>query len=495
MQAESDKLKNFRREFLWRFSKYRLHPQDLTWAQCHDSTLRRLSIEPMINQFGYVWDTLMPNSQTLARHIPELLPLAEAIAHYCAFHQRINQNTLESQDEMLAALSTAGIHPLLIKGGAMRANTDVLQAMNDLDMIALNLDEAWTIVEIVEKLGYFLDRFKLQSLGKHVKGEPRYYGYAPYVCRREGGGQYIQGDWDLGRVRTLDLHIARFHSVGDGVLLTDLRQKASFKSVNNTKVFVPCTEDMVLIELAHLLRHGTITMRGLNRIFILLYELGDIDQDYLLHQIKENQLSLMAQAIFLTLGQTFPETQAITHRLRLPLESTTLGSKWAITGLATRRRVEKFGAGSLVSTWLQARYLYGVYRQQLGSFWSLLHIAIAFLRLFTSRKIYPRSYKRWRKRQRGWLSEKNPSIMFTRLDREPWDIEKVWNTFKQERLNTTSKCLRIHQHSLMLDIGQISELLLTPVGSFTTANYAGQLPEEELKLCLEKIKTFRHLCQ
>lgn len=489
MQSETDTLGEVRREFLWRFSKYILHDQDIEWAGEHLAELRKMSVEPAFPLLRYVWNDLTANTQRLARAYPVLAPLAEAVAEYCRFHREVNERTLAAQDELLGALAAADTWPLAIKGTAMRAYTPIPQATSDLDIIARDLDETWALVYVAERLGYPLDKLKLRWLDERVPGAIRYHGYAN-LYRREGGGAYIQGDWDLGRVRTLDLHIGRFYCLGEGVLLPDLWQRAERRPLGTTQALVPGVDDMLLIELVHLLRHGTLTMRSINRVCQLLDGDAPLDLDYLLAEIHRNDLTLIASATFLAIERSFPHARAVAAELRARLGRLPIWARPAVARLAGLRRVERYGAGVFSSVLIQTHYLYRSSRNQLGYRWPLLRSAVGFTRMFRHRKVYPRAHARWKKRRRGWISAHNRAIMLTRLDRQTWQPKAGWQAM-QQHASPVRQSVAVSQTSYLTNPGQPAEVLLTPIGSFTTSNYEGRLSETEAKLCLERAQTLR----
>lgn len=490
MQSEADTLKAFRREFLWRFSKYILHEHDLEWAGQHLVELRKLSVEPMLPLLRYVWNDLLDNVRCLTQAYPVLLPLDQAIAFYCQPHQEINAKTIEAQNELLMTLAADNLWPLVVKGAAMRAYTMQPQAMTDTDVIAYDLDEAWAVVRVAEQLGYPLSKIKLRQAGSGVPDSVRYHGYAN-LYRREGGGAYIQGDWDLGRVRTLDLHVARFHGVGEGVLLTNLWQRAQRRQLGIAEAVVPCSEDMILVELLHLLRHGTLAMRGINRICHLLTMDSSLDADYLCAEIRRNDLVLIGHAVFRAIVQTFPHAQPVVASLRTSLGPAPLWARPLVRRVAALRRVERYGAGTITSVGLQTHYLYNSFRHQLGHTSPFVRSIVGFGRMFRYRKVYPRAHKRWRERRQGWISARNPEIMLTRLDTQPWQPSGGWEALKQLRILAGRNVIVVSRTSLLVNAGRRSEILVTPLGSFTTANYDGHLSVAETKLCLAFAQSIR----
>ncbi len=488
MHPKADTVRDFRKEFLWRFSKYMLDDRDITWAGEHLSELCRMSVEPMFPLLLYVWNDLLVNTQRLAQVYPILTPLGEALEYYCQSHRRTLINTLDAQQELLHALAQADIWPLIIKGAAMPAYTSTPQAMNDLDVMARDLDEAWQVIRIAEELGYGLTRLKLCQSGPGVESSVRYYGHSD-LYRREGGGTYIQGDWDLGRVRTLDLHIAHYHAPGEGILLTDLWLRSWRAQLGTTEALIPSLEDMILLELIHLLRHGTLAIRGLNHIAQLLSG-PMLNRDYLFEEIRHNDLSLIASAVFLAIEQTFSHLQEQASELRSQLGKIPLWSRPFVAYLATLRRVERYGTSDLRSLCIQANYLYHSYRRQAGYRWPLFRSLIGFQQMFRNRQVYPHAYVRWQERKYGWLSPRNRSVMLVRLDNMPWQTAKVEQTLQQQP-QLAAKNIRVSQTSLFIDSGQTTEALLTPIGSFTTANYVGRVPEREAHTCLERLEALR----
>ncbi len=490
MQSEVDTLQDFRREFLWRFSKYLLHDRDLEWAGRHLPELRKMSIEPVFPLLRYIWSDLLMNAQHLAKVYPVLKPLSEAVMQYCRFHQDVNTSTLAAQDELLTALAAVDTWPLVIKGAAMRAYTSMPQAMNDLDIITRNLDETWEVVKVAEGLGYPLKKLKLRWASTHSSSSPfPYHGYAN-LYRLEGGGTYTQGDWDLGRVRTLDMHITRFYCLGEGVMLTDLWQRAFYRNLEETKVLVPCVEDMILIELMHLLRHGTLAIRGINRLCQLVADGESPDFDYLVAEIRRNDLSLIANAAFFAIERTFPHAQSRVTTLLSRLDPPPFYLRPIVSGLAKLDRVERYGAGNLTSTLLQTHYLYMSYRHQIKHHWPLMQAIIGFQRMFRHRKVYPRAHARWKERKLGWISKSNRAIMLVRLDRQIWQPENNWQTL-QENSHVPPNSSLVSTTSLLASSGESTEVLLTPIGSFTTADYDGNLSEKEVNLCLKYAQTLR----
>lgn len=481
MQSEADTLVNFRREFLWRFSKYRLDETDLRWADGHLPELRRMSVDPMFGVLRYVWNHLRTNTDALAERHPELAPLAEALGRYCEFHRQAHEWTIAAQDELLTSLAAAGVWPLAIKGCAMRTYTATSQAMTDLDLLARDLDETWEVAAVAERLGYGLDKIKVRRVGRRVPGQ-EYHGYAN-LYRCADAPQYVQGHWDLGRVRTLDLHFGRFYGPGEGVLVTDLWRRASRRRAADQQTLVPAPEDMVLVEVLHLVRHGTLSMGTVNRLCQLFTE-HELDDRYLSAELRANDLEPMTHAVLGAIATTFPHARARVRQLGGRLQP----PGWlapAVRQVRDMRRVERYGAGSLGSVSLQAHYLLATERRQRGRPAPVGTLLAGFGRMYRNRKVYPRAHTRWQQRRLGWVSESQPAVMLRRIDRTAWQPVANWSAAVPDG------AVRIGGRTLLVDRGQPTEAVLTPVGAFAATRYDGQLSAEQTAACLARVGALR----
>ncbi|WP_040801819.1 nucleotidyltransferase family protein [Nocardia higoensis] len=485
MQSEADTQQGFRREFLWRFSKYILDESDLIWVQQHEALLRRIAVEPMFPVLRYVWNHLSANVIRLEQHCPGLAPIAEAIDQYCQLHRATWHKAIAAQDELFAAFTAAGIQPLAIKGAAARAVTPVPQAMTDLDILTCDLDQTWQVIDVAEQLGYPLHKVKLRHLPNQVVGHVRYHGYAN-LYRCEDGGDYTQAHWDLGRVRTLDLHIGRFYGPGEGVLVTDLWQRATSRAVGAHQVLVPCLEDMVVIEMLHLVRHGTLSMGTLNRICQLLTE-NTLDPSYLSTQLQANALAPMTHAALRAIRGTFPHAAAAAHELQAHLPAPPPALRWAVDAVAGMRRVERYGAGSPASVALQTAYVYASTRDQVGRKLPVDVGAVAFTRMFRNRRIYPRAHQRWNDRRLGWPSSQRTAVMMTRLDRTRWNPPATAPATSR----TDSARRWIGTTTVLVDEHQPTQTMLTPIGAFTASQYDGNLTTAETTACLVRAEQTR----
>lgn len=482
MQSETDTLHEVRREFLWRFSKYVLDDKDFEWVERHVASVRRLAVEPMFPMLRYVWNHLSVNLTKLEERMPGLAPIAGAVDQYCERHRDAHRRTLLAQDELFAALGTAGVWPLAIKGAAMRAVTPVSQAMGDVDVITRDLDETWAVIEVAEQLGYPLEKIKLRHVPSRVPGDVRYHGYAN-LYRCEGGVAYNQAHWDLGLVRTLDLHIGRFYGPGEGVLVTDLWRRARKLPIAGNEVLVPSLEDMFLVEVLHLVRHGTLSMGSLNRVCQLLAD-HELDLDYLRREIGANELLLMTHAVLQAIIDTFPHAAERAHRLRSGLAAPARAFRWAVDEVAATRRVERYGAGSAASVALQTAYVYGTAVRQSGRAAPADTAIIGFTRMFRHRRVYPRAHARWNDRRLGWLSSRQTAIMMTRLDRVRW-------TTARPEQHTGSAGRWMGRTTLVVDEGLPTQTVLTPVGAFSPSRYDGKITAGEQRACLERAEEVR----
>ncbi|MGY1943934.1 nucleotidyltransferase family protein [Nocardia asiatica] len=484
MQSELDTQQEFRREFLWRFSKYLLDESDLAWAEHHHGSLRRIAVEPMFPVLRYVWNHLSANVIRLEQHCPDLAPIAEAIGQYCELHRATWRKTIAAQDELFAAFTAAEIAPLAIKGAAARTVTTVSQAMTDLDILTRDLDQTWQVVDVAEALGYPLHKIKLRHVPDQVPGTVRYHGYAN-LYRCEDGGDYTQAHWDLGRVRTLDLHIGRFYGPGEGVLVTDPWQRASTRVLGEHQVLVPCLEDMVVIELLHLVRHGTLSMGTLNRLCQLLTD-NDLDPDYLSTQIQANALVPITHAALRAIGDTFPHATTAAHAFLAHLPDAPRALRWAVNAVAGMRRVERYGAGTPASVALQTAYVYATTRDQIGRRLPLDASAVGFARMFRNRRVYPRAHQRWSNRRLGWPTAQHTAVMMTRLDHTRWNPPPAEDT-------ATDRGARrwVGETTLLVDENQPTQTMLAPIGAFTTSRYDGAITAAETSTCLARAEQTR----
>ncbi len=467
MPAERDTLGEIRREFLWRFAKRWPSADDRHWAAARLEELKELSVRDMSESLLYTWNELVPNVEALAAEHSVLEPLAEALAASAAPLAATNARTLRAQDEMLDALGAADVWPLVIKGAAMRAFSRYPQAMNDLDLVTRDLDQTWEVLDVATQLGYPLGRIKVVRLAARVRGVVRYHGYTN-LYRRDGGGTAVQGDWDLGRVRTLDLHIARFYGCGDAVLATDLFARAARKPVAGRPALLPSPEDMVLVEIVHMIRHGTVTSRVMNRVAELLIAAPELDTAYVAAEVKRNDAQIAAFAIVSAIAAAVEPAAPAAQRLLSHLRVHQRWRRALAAHLTQQRSVEKYGAGSFRSVAAQATYLFDSYRHQFGAVAPVARTGAAFARMFRDRKFYPRAYERWSERRTGWLSARTPAVMLVRIEATAWPIALLRSPAENAE--------RVGRDALLLDRGRKTEALLTPIGTFVSTAYDGRVP-------------------
>jgi hypothetical protein len=483
MPAERDHLVNLRHEFLWRFSKHWLKEDDVAWADAHADTLNRVSVRPMNESLSYVWMELTANVRVLAGRSPAFDRLAEALDAAARPFAEANERTVLAQDELLKALAAADVWPVAVKGAAMRGYVAYPQAMNDLDVVTRDLDQTWCVLDVARSLGYPLNRIKLVSVGDRVPGPSRYHGYTN-LYRREGGGSYVQADWDLGRVRTLDLHVGRFYGCGDAVLVTDLFERATRRHLGAVEALVPAPEDLILVEFVHMIRHGTLSMRTLNRVGAVLEAVPDLDIGYIASEVTRNDVTIPALAVTKALEREATGTTVrVAAALRGQLSCNDGGwRRPLVRHLAGRRRVEKYGAGSIRSVLTQTQYLAAAYTHQFGPANALFRPPSSFARMLRDRKVYPRAYRRWSNRRTGWLGPRNDAIMLVAVDTTPWRVDGV-----------VADGERVEQSALLVDRGRETEALLTPIGTFISTAYDGTVRAELAEAVAVSLRRFDHL--
>lgn len=485
MESETDTFELTRREFLWRFAKHELEADDFDWARSHLDELTNLSIDPATPVLRHVWSELRDNVDRLASEIGVLRPLSEAVDDRTRLHAETNAKTIEAQDELFAAFAEEGLRPLALKGAAARGLLGGLQAMNDLDILTRDLDETWKVAGLAERLGYSLNKIKVRHADPSVPGPVRHHGYAN-LYRLEGGGAYVQGDWDLGRVRTLDLHVARFYGPGESVLRTDVFSRAWELEIEGTPVSVTSPEDSLLVEFMHLIRHGTLALRGVNRI-CQIFDRHMVDIDYVASEVAANDLAPVARATLLAVASTFSHSSPQVYRLLAALPPASPLLRPAIHRVAAMRRVERYGAGNAASVMLQAAHVYDVARRTNGIPRAARTAAVAASRMYRARHVYPRAHDRWATRRQGWVSEQSPAIVLGRIDDVPVATQDAEPWLHAELRD----CELVTKTTLLADAHGPSEVVLTPIGAFATTRYDGSIDPNERRRSLERAAQVR----
>lgn len=487
MHYERDHYVALRREFLWRFSKPRwaLQEGDLRWAEEHVGVLAKQSAERIQQSLRYVWPEFVENVRFLAERFSQLRSFSESIEFFSAIHERTSAAAEQAQTELLEAMTRAALPFVALKGAAMRAYEGSGSGGNDLDVLVSDLDAAWRAVDVAESRGYSLERIKVgflstaQTRFASDASPPRIWANGNMFKSESPARPITQGDWDLGRVRTLDLHVTAFPIAGECLLLAPIRERSRVAEVGDLAFRVPSVEDMVLIEIAHLAHHGTLTIRGISRIARLLASSRGLDHDYVADRIAHNRLSIVANAALLAVESEFEPAREQAAALRAATGAQRSPLAVLSRRVAEARRVEKYG---VLSPWSLAAlliYLADAGRAQLGPAQGVRTAFEGLGRALSNYPVNPRAHPRWRERRLGWLSPRQRGVMLQRLD----DVRLSALPARSDPVTGDTEWLG--NEALIANKGRDDEVIVTLVGAFASAPYAGSVSPKVRQRCLE----------
>jgi hypothetical protein len=451
-----------RDELLWRMGKLRLEDDDFAWLEGHRNRLARLASSDLIGALPYVWRELAQNLQDTAASVPELEGLRAGIREAVVPWQEVTRRVLEVQDRLLAAFAAAGVPLVCLKGAAMRAYGEDLPPTSDVDVLAGTLDDAWAAIACAEELGYELPKLKL------ISGPACTYGYGE-LCSSDAP---LRGPTGV-TVGSVDLHVGYMTTVGEAPLVLELVGEAHCARIGGSEVRVPSVEHMVVVEIAHLARHGTVASRGMNRIVRLL-DSDTLDTTAIARAVERNHLDAFAAAILGAIADTYTRLPRHYGSLAACVGPPARYIRLPVRGVAQKHRVERYGASDLSSVALQADVLGRWAIDELGPVRGAAATTAGLARLIRSRRFHPRAHEMWTKRRLGWFSRRQRALVLRRLDRERGH-------------RATGGDVSVGNAIWLRNRGCPDEVLLTPVGAFASAGYDGMLPRADLDACVAAV--------
>jgi len=478
--SKSDTTKRLRTEFLWRLSKATLLEKDITWCKEHTTKLIRIPIYPLLPDIQYVWQELTTNLPVLARAIPDLEPLASLILEKCHEQKKINDKVLMEQTRILRLLHENAIQPTLLKGASVRALLGCEEGMNDTDILLADFDTMVRVLGVSERAGYHVSGIRLQLGG--TESAPVLVGNCDAYLNERGRSTRIQSDWDKGWLRTLDVHLGALYVVGTTTLKSDIIVRAVDANLDGIPVKIPCLHDMLLIEFAHLTSHGTLSMRGVNRCYRLLNIFQEkVDLDVLAAEIVESSLQVHALAVLDLLKTDFEFECPLRDAFHARGGRLSKVSEFAIDGLVGARSVSRYGAGTLASSFAQTLHYFNARKQEnpLGRFVSIFPV---WLNLFRQRKQFPLVIRPWVTRRLGWVTKRQPYLNLIKIDDTALTFSGKRHTsvqFGNRRCDLTW----VGQNVVLIAKGKQDEILMTPIGTFTSAGYDGELDAKSTRHC------------
>lgn len=244
-----------------------------------------------------LWELRGPRTHCLPRYeaLPDSLPPLTRLAAALAQEQRAMADFLSGRP--LSDLCE-GEQPLLfIKGVPMQLlyPEGVVRDSYDMDMVVPDLRAAWGVMGHLADRGLSFKRMRLQKTNRH-----RVAGEADAAI--PGGGE-------------IDLHLGAFNMVCMSAYDAPYWERAiEHPRLPGGSCLLPSREDLLLIMVGHIRRHGQMMLRDINDCYVLLNQGGEpSDWDYIARAARRNNLGPVLQVLIRRARATY-------HDLAIPDE-------------------------------------------------------------------------------------------------------------------------------------------------------------------------------
>lgn len=279
------------------------------------------------------------NCCELARDDPGTFPSEIAIEMQRVIGNQVPTDVFRREIARIsAALHEERLPHAFVKGGALLALIPEYRyrEMSDLDLVVPECRALWSVVEVLQKLGYRLDEDKenhwLKRSGQRLSAK-----VALSRC--------VEG-FTIG----LDIHTAEF-AVGAGVRLScPFWESTMTIQFDDTDVCVPSLEGWFVYHVVHRLVHASILQRDVNDLYAFLSRFGSaVDWVRVREWLHHNGLLDFASAYLQMVRNRFPDMPCI------PLESARGFVGWLFRGL-NERSVTGMSASTKLFVWLPLIY-------------------------------------------------------------------------------------------------------------------------------------------
>jgi hypothetical protein len=223
--------------------------------------------------------------------------------------------------EVVANLIKEHEDVLLLKGAAMRLHLPEYKRFHhDVDIYVACTETAEALLARLQDEGFSLATDLLRGHGSHS-------GFLVAELSRHADNVdavigFHAGFYALGSIRypaPLDM---------------DLMRRSQWRPLGKSSLRVPCMEDMVVVLIAHVAKHGRLTYRDVNDLYMMTRS-EDLDMDYIWSCLKRNSLEAVGQALFFETQNTYRasvQQVRITGKGRFVLACMRRGRRRSLTG-------------------------------------------------------------------------------------------------------------------------------------------------------------------
>ena len=365
--------------------------------------------------------------------------------------------------------------PVILLKGAVFAhyyNLGTERGLSDIDVLVLNLDDAFSFIRLLKETGYYIGKVRLVSWERFQQtfsfNSEKMGGIA--IAYRKGTGLYD------GCYSSFDLAIGTFLGHNNWGLDCAIWERASVDS-QFPDFLAPSAEDNLLVLLTHTLRHGRISVLDLNDAYLLLSNEKSFDWEYFITGLERNRLMPIASLLFRMLKELYPCPPPLVVRSRLKISKMNHFVS-AFLKKYDRPRNENFNLGGLP---LQFFYNVSHYKSENHNIFSSYTWALKSLfEMFKDE----RPYQTWASGELQDFPQNATRIVFVPIvpknDRVWWQVESI-NLSKAKRVGSRLN-IPLHQVDTTLlfwNWQRFNELILTPEGVYVQSSYSGKLTTQE----------------
>ena len=381
---------------------------------------------------------------------------------------------------------------MLLKGAAVAQHyrSGTVRNFDDVDVLVPDLSTGLDLIHLLKTRSYSIDKVRLISLSNlqeeisdripdHIAGIA--------ITFRSEAGLYE------GHSASFDVCISTFPGYNNWMLDCPIWERADTHP-QFPNILVPSPEDSALILLIHALRHGRLSVRDINDLYVILSCEPSFDWGYFIQYLGENQLipiaSLFIQKVVELYEWSLPP--CVEPLLRLSWQE-------QLSCFFLRRfnhpKNENLNLGSFP---LQFLYNRDRYQAKTGNTWTSYFSA---LKSIFDMLRYERPYPTWSGRiLQPFPHTAHRMVMIPivpQQDGMQWQVESIDLT----KANHIAMRLKVRSHligtSLLFWHWQSDkELILTPKGIYVQSSYDGTLSKQERsKLAADAASTLKLLQQ
>jgi len=374
-------------------------------------------------------------------------------------------NLVQDLDKFAEEAANLEVQYLVIKGGCFTNlyPTDSFRTMHDIDLL-ISENSVWDSIKAFDQIGYRPKRIRVEAY--------------PFSNQKVFGK--MLGIAEMYRVNTngfpFDLHLGAFPGCGDSILEAEVWSRAQSIKIGSKSFLSPSFEDSILIICAHISRHGYARLRDLNDISVCLSAAKfGFDWNYLVTSAKRNNL----QAILSALLYRINSDNNIEIPNRYSFGENIFRIMYSKLMFEPGKQNNNFHGGRQLtfSRFLQVTFLYQYSRKKLNIF-RAIHEAIIALYFLNQNG---RPYKLWKKRKVLSLLKERRIVIIPINNKKRWKIESIhFDQIQKLALNSGVSTAMIGRDTLLWNVGDDDEIMITKYEIYTQSSYHGDVEENDL---------------